>query len=133
MSEFELTITRRERPFKKDIDEELRWLLEVLGSGRFSEEYAHILREIVECMKQGKTLYITAYAQRTGRTRTTLSYHVQKLVSMGILKKTGRGYTLRAGNFERTIEEIKKDVERIFEDLLRVAKDLDALLGLPRG
>lgn len=133
MDEFSLTLVRRERPLGRDADAKLEWLLRVLGSGRFAAEYARILKDVVACMRRGEQLHITAYAHSRGYKRTVLSYHVQKLVSMGVLRRSGRGYTLRASNLERTVEEIKRDVDRLFEDILRVARELDELLGLPRG
>ncbi len=133
MAELELTITKKERPHGRDVNAHLLYIMEVLGAGRFSKEYARILRDVVNLMRRGECLYITDYAPTIGRKRTALSYHIQKLVHMGVLRRTGRGYTLRASNFERTIEEIRRDVERIFEDLLRIARELDEMLGLPRG
>ena len=133
MDEFSLTLVKKERPLRQDVDAKLEWLLRVLGSGRFAAEYARILKDVVACMRRGERLYITAYAHSRGYKRTALSYHVHKLVTMGVLKRSGRGYTLRASNLERTVEEIKRDVDRLFEDILRVARELDELLGLPRG
>ncbi len=128
-----MTLIKRERPLRRDVDTQLEWLLKVLGSGRFASEYARILKDVVGCMRRGEQLYITSYAHSRGRKRTALSYHVHKLVTMGVLKRSGRGYVLRASNFERTMEEIKRDIDRLFEDILRVARELDELLGLPRG
>ncbi len=123
-----MTITKKERPFRKDPHEELSWLLAVLGS-RQTRRHADIVLRVIDAMKRGEKFTVSSMVGP----RTTLSYHLSKLVQMGILRRAGRGYVLRASNFERTIEEIRKDVERIFDELLRVAKELDALLGLPRG
>ena len=131
MSTKNITLARKERPHTDDPLSELQWLMEVLGiSERFSRDYAEILMRIA---KKGVSKVGTGtLAEERGTKRTTLVYHINRLVSMGLVVREGRDLQLRASCFERTIEEIERDVLRMFEDMKRVAREVDEALGLPR-
>ncbi len=131
MSTKSITLNRKERPHTDDPLYELQWLMEALGiSERFSRGYAEILMRIAK--KGASRIGTGTLAEERGEKRTTLVYHINRLISMGLLVREGRDLQLRASNFERTIEEIERDVLRMFEDMKRVAREVDEALGLPR-
>ncbi len=114
------------------MEDRLLWLLESLGvPSRLAPEYVRILKELLEATKREEGL--SSRELKGEMKRTTAVYHINRLVSMGLVRRRGRRYVLRCGNLERTIVEIKKDVDRIFDELLLVAREIDAMLGLPRG
>ena len=128
----EITLIKKERPFTRDAREGLQWLLESMGiPERFVKEYAEILIRIAR-KGDDERLSTSALAEELGEKRTSLSYHINRMVAMGLITREGRSLCLRASNFERTVEEIERDILRIFEDLKRVAREIDELLGLPR-
>lgn len=132
MTTKELTLIKRERPFTRDPQEELQWILESMGiPERFVKDYAELLIRIAK-RGERERLSTGTLADERGEKRTSLSYHINRMVSMGLVIREGRSLCLRASNFERTIEEIERDVIRIFEDMKRVAREIDELLGLPR-
>ena len=126
-----LTITRKERPFENDPVSELQWIMEVLGiPERFAKDYAEMLIRIA---KRGpEKISTTTLADERGEKRTSLVYHINRLIAMGVVVREGRSLCLRASNFERTIEEIERDVLRVFEDMKKIAREVDEALGLPR-
>jgi len=63
--------------------------------------------------------------------RTTVIYHLNKLVEGGLLVKKGNLYFIRGGTLEAMVKEIKRDVDRLFEELVEVARQLDRELGNP--
>ncbi len=123
-----ITIIHRERPYSDELEENLQWLLSSLGvADAMLERYAKIL----EHMAKG-SLNATELSEILGDPRTSVSYHVGKLVDMGLLVKEGRSYRLRAATFLRSIEEVERDIIRMFEDLKKVARTIDEKMGLPR-
>ncbi|NPA76181.1 MAG: winged helix-turn-helix transcriptional regulator [Candidatus Diapherotrites archaeon] len=125
-----ITIVQRERPYSDDLNENIAWLLESLGISRaMLQKYSRILTEIA---KSGGKISATEIAEIIGDPRTSITYHIGKLAEMGIILREGRGYRLRAGTFLRSIEEMERDVIRMFEDMKKVAQILDEQLGLPR-
>ncbi len=125
-----MTLRKIEPPFGGDVEERLRWILEVLGvSERLLNEYTRILEELLQATRESRGL--TSEELRGEMRRSTAVYHLNKLVAMGIVRRRGRKYVLRCSNLERTIIELKRDVDRLFEDLMRVAREIDRMLGLP--
>jgi DNA-binding MarR family transcriptional regulator len=125
-----ITLTQVERPYSDDLEESIDWLLKTLGiAENMIEKYRELLLEII---REGDKISATELAGRRGDPRTSVAYHVAKLVDMGLLTREGRGYRLRASTLLRTVEEMERDVLRIFEDMKKVARTIDEALGLPR-
>ncbi len=123
-----LTIIHRERPYSDELEENLQWLLSSLGvADAMLERYTKILEHMAE-----RSMNATELSEILGDPRTSTSYHISKLVDMGLLVKEGRSYRLRAATFLRSIEEMERDVIRMFEDLKKVARTIDEKMGLPR-
>ena len=57
-------------------------------------------------------------------------HHLNKLKMTGIVLSAQNRYFLRVDNLETLVEEIKKDINRIFLDLDSMAKEIDEELGL---
>lgn len=128
----EIALIKREPPFARDAGEELQWILKSMGvPERFAKDYADLLIRIA---KRGEDERISTgtLAEERGEKRTSISYHINRMVDMGLVVRDGRYICLRASNFERVVEEIERDVKRMFEDLKKVSREIDELLGLPR-
>ena len=123
-----ITIIHRERPYSDELEENLQWLLSSLGvADAMLKRYARILEHMAT-----KNMNTTELSELLGDPRTSISYHISKLVDMGLLVKEGRSYRLRAATFLRSIEEMERDVIRMFEDMKKVARTIDEKMGLPR-
>jgi len=123
-----ITIIHRERPYSDELEENVQWLLSSLGvADAMLERYVRILEHMV-----GRNMNATELSEILGDPRTSISYHISKLVDMGLLVKEGRSYRLRAATFLRSIEEMERDVIRMFEDMKKVARTIDEKMGLPR-
>lgn len=61
--------------------------------------------------------------------RTTVIYHLNRLVEEGLLVKRGNLYFIRGGSFEAMVKEIKRDIDTLFEELVEIAKRVDRELG----
>ncbi len=123
-----ITLQRKEPPYERDPVEALKWLVTVLGvPERFAETYAEILQRIA---REGKSSGILA--EEMGEKRTSLVYHINKLIAMGILVRRGRNIELRASSFERTVNEIEEDVLWLLRTMKAIAREIDEALGLPR-
>lgn len=57
--------------------------------------------------------------------RTTVIYHLNRLVEGGLLVKKGNLYFIRGGSLEAMVKELKKDVDALFEELVEVAREVD--------
>ncbi len=124
--EIELTIQRKRRPLSEEPDTLLDYLLSSLGYSRGIEKYRAIVKKLIH-----NNLTSTQLSEGLAK-RTTTIYYINKLMKGGLVVKRGVRYELREPTFERLVEEIRRDVERVFEDLILVARKLDEMYGLRR-
>ena len=57
-------------------------------------------------------------------------HHLNKLMEAGIVVNERNKYSLRVNNLEILMDEIQKDLNRTCNDLKKVAKEIDGILGL---
>jgi predicted transcriptional regulator len=64
--------------------------------------------------------------------RGAVIHQLNRLAEAGLIRKDGRKYYLREGSVYRTIKEVERDVQRMFEDLEQMALEIDEELGFKR-
>src|SRR3989344_966316 len=69
-------------------------------------------------------------ADKTNLTRGTIIHHITHLIESGLVSQYENKYMLRVENLETLIEELQRDLGRVFEDLKDMAQELDDQLGL---
>jgi len=57
-------------------------------------------------------------------------HHLNKLMSSGIVTSEKGGYQLKVDKLEHLVDIIKDNVDRAFDNLKEIGKDLDNKLGL---
>jgi predicted transcriptional regulator len=62
--------------------------------------------------------------------RSTVIYHLNRLMDAGLIVKRGRRYYLRATDMYRSIEEIEYDVDREMRRMLDTAREFDRLMAV---
>jgi len=127
-----ITIIRERRPVR-NLNDELQWLGNSLGLFNLRDKDKSCFRIFIEMLKAAKVdkpLTSDEIALKLGLTRGTVIHHLNKLMESGIVVHHRNRYMLRVNNLEMLVQEIKKDAERTFEDLGRVAKEIDQFLGL---
>ena len=127
------TIIKIRKPIKKDINEELQWLGSSLGLFSLRDKDKSCFRIFIELLKTTRSkrgLTSDELAYRLNLSRGTVIHHVKKLRSAGLAVSKNKKYLLRVDELDSLVDEIKKDMERTYEDLKDVAKDIDRKLGL---
>lgn len=128
-----ITIIRAPAPSKKNINEELRWLGHSLGLFNLRDKDQSLFRIFIELLKSAKQKQpITSdeLAERLNLSRGTVIHHINKLIESGLAISHKNKYTLRVDTLEILIEEVRKDLDRMCQDLKGVAKEIDHFLGL---
>ena len=64
-------------------------------------------------------------AEQTGLTRGTVVHHLNKLMSTKIVKSEESRYLLAVKSVESLIDGIQRDVDQSFDELRKIARDLD--------
>ncbi len=127
-----ITIVSARKP-RRNLNDELQWFGNSLGLFSLRDKDRSCFRLFIELLKAAKAhqaLSSDALSVKLKLTRGTTVHHLNKLMETGIVLKEGNRYILRVDNLEFLIDELKKDYERMFSDLQKVAKEIDGFLGL---
>lgn len=122
-------------PFEDSPVEYMEWVCESLGivTGRDVNRTATTLfRIIVEKSDYRCGISSTELAEELSMSRGAVINQLNKLIECGLIRKSGRNYTLRGGNLTRTMMEIRGDFDRLFERLEKAATYMDNCFGFPR-
>jgi predicted transcriptional regulator len=128
----QVTIINIRKP-ARNLNNELQWFGSSLGLFNLRDKDKSCFRifiELLKAVKQHKPLTSDEIAERLQLTRGTVIHHLNKLMGSGIVVHEGKRYLLRVNNLEILIDEIQNDIERTCDDLRKVAKDIDNILGL---
>ncbi len=127
-----ITIISTRKP-ARNLNNELQWFGTSLGLFNLRDKDKSCFRvfiELLKAAKHDKPLTSDEIAYKLGLSRGTVIHHINKLIESGIVIHQNNRYMLRVNNLEVLVDEIKKDAERAFDDLKRVAKEIDHFLGL---
>jgi len=117
-----VTLIKTRKPQKKDLNTDLQWFSESLGlfSQRDKERSCfRIFVELVKAARRRQLLSSDDLAEKTNLTRGTIIHHISHLMESGLVTQ-----------YETLMEELQRDLGRVFEDLKDMAQELDDQLGL---
>ncbi len=125
----QITIIKVRRTTPKNINEELQWIGNSLGLFNERDKDSSCFRVFITLVKNPKALSSDEIANKLNLTRGTAVHHLHRLMDSGIVIKEKEGYILREGNIEKLIEQIRRDMESVFQEMKRIAKEIDDNLG----
>jgi predicted transcriptional regulator len=121
-----------ERPDFKDQEKMLKWFCDVFGlsSGddAFDSLEEQILKNFTEAAYKDKGLSSSELDLNTDLARSTVIYHLNRFIEVGLLVKHGRKYYLRASEMQKAMEEMKYDMEREMSRMIDTAREFDRLM-----
>ena len=127
-----ITIVNIRRADSNDINHELQWLGTALGLFNLRDKDSSCFRvfiTLVRTARQNKLLTSDEIADRLHLSRGTVVHHLSRLIDAGMVIHEHKGYILREGNLQSLINDIHRDVEGTFSQLLKVAQEIDEMLG----
>jgi predicted transcriptional regulator len=127
----QITLVKVRKNFGSNINEELRWLGNSLGLFGLRDKDSSCFRVFINLLKRRNyPISSDEIAEMLSLSRGTVIHHLTKLINSGIVIREREGYLLKEDNLESVINEVKKDVETLFENLKESAKEIDKELGL---
>src|SRR3989338_8873423 len=127
-----ITIWKIRKENSDNINQELQWLGNSLGLFNLRDRDSSCFRVFITLIRKAKRnqpVSSDEIAEILGLTRGTVVHHLARLIDIGIVIKEERRYILRERDLQQVIGDIKKDMEFIFSELDKVAKDIDEKLG----
>lgn len=68
-------------------------------------------------------------ADRLTLSRGAIIHHLNNFIRSGLIVKENNLYRLRSQSLQKSIEEIKTDIDRIFNQMIKIAIEVDLKLG----
>jgi len=84
---------------------------------------------VKEACEPDQRLSSDEIAEKLNLTRGAIVHHLNSFISAGLVVKEHNRYRLRSCSLQKSIEEIKTDIERIMRQMLKIAIDIDESLG----
>jgi DNA-binding transcriptional ArsR family regulator len=127
-----ISIRYVEAPKRKDQRELIRWFCMAFGLESSTDKgigiEEELLRELAEATYSDKGLSSSKIKLREGVARSTVIYHLNRLMEAGLVTRRGRRYYLRSADMYRSIEEIEYDLTREMKRMLDFAKEFDRVM-----
>jgi predicted transcriptional regulator len=130
-----ILITRLDRAPVPDRHHDLAWLCTSIGlsSGRDTEYIAlQVVQALIERIAgEENGVPVELIAADLGIAPARVNHHLRHLVDAGIVFRRNRRIFLRGGSLYATVRELRRDVNRVFDDIEESARELDDLYGIP--
>ncbi len=126
----EIAIREIEKPNEHDIEKEINWICQCLGlAERENDLAAEIFKELIRASKEHSGISSKQITEKKHVTQGAVVYHLNTLMSSGIVIKQGRRYFLRSSSLDETLEEMEQEVLRRLRKLRKLAKHIDEELS----
>ncbi|MFH1014176.1 MAG: helix-turn-helix domain-containing protein [Thermoplasmatota archaeon] len=128
-----IRLKRLEIPPAGNVSEDIEFICRSFGyfSQRDKQGTAgKVFQVLVEdASTDSKGLTSDEIAERLNLTRGAIVYHLNDFIEAGLVIREKNLYRLRSTSLQRSIEEIMRDSQRIFDDMMKIAHDIDRQLG----
>jgi len=128
-----IIIKKINSPAPGNINDDIDFICKSLGyfSPRDKQDTAgKIFRLLVKnACQPGTCLTSDEIAEKLNLTRGAIVHHLNNFISAGLVIKERNKYRLRSPSLQKSIEEIKEDIDRIIDEVLKIASEIDQKLG----
>jgi len=131
-----ITITHVSKPVAREpsLNDELQWLGASLGFFNLRDKDKSLFRIFIALLKALKSghsgLTSDELAMQLQLSRATIIHHLNKLMEAGLVSSVRTRYVLNVSTLEELVELTRRNVDRTFDDLKRVAHDIDRKMEL---
>ncbi len=108
-----------------NLNEEIQWLGNSLGLFGKRDKEKSCFRVFLELIKNKNGLTSDEIAHSSNLSRATVIHHLDKLMESSLIIYGKNKYILRCRNMEDLIDDIEKDIKRMFKDIREVSKKID--------
>tara|TARA_Y100000034_G_scaffold135951_1_gene209969 strand:+ start:1616 stop:2014 length:399 start_codon:yes stop_codon:yes gene_type:complete len=130
IEEFSITIKKVKRPKRSNLNQDIQIISQSLGLFTKRDKEKSCFRVFIEILKNKKGLTAEEITINTNLTRATVIHHLNSLIRSGLVTKKIHKYSLRGDSLEGLIKELNKDMNKTFNDLNKMAKNIDNELTL---
>ena len=128
----QIILKNLQRPKEINIGDDIEWLGNSFGfsAGRDTEGVtAQILQNVLEEVAGQGSTSTENISDELDLSVQKVNYHLRTLVDSGFLCRERRLIFVRQGSVKSAVEEMRRDANRIFDNLSRIAEEIDSALG----
>ncbi|WP_292487673.1 winged helix-turn-helix transcriptional regulator [Methanohalobium sp.] len=128
-----IILNKLDKPKNKSLESDAKWICESLGfsSGRDIENTStKVIISLLKNLSNDGVTSSEAVAQDLDIKVSRVNYHIRNLINSGLVYREKKLLHLRGGSLKTAIQEMRKDTDRIFEELEYVAEGIDNKMGL---
>lgn len=129
----QIILRNLEKPPIKSLEEDLLWFCDSFGfsSGRDIENTANrIILSLLEKLSNDRESSSESLAEDLDMKISRINHHLRNLNESGLLYRKKRLIYLRGGSLKAAVREMRKDSERILDELESIAEEIDLIMGL---
>ncbi len=131
-----LTLRLLNKPPQNNPMIDVFWLCDSFGlnTSRGDENFsAKTLLALLEELRMRIGTSSERLAEKLRANPGRINYHVRAFVDAGLLYREKKLIFIRRGSLSAAVEEMRKDANRIFDDLAEVAQEIDRAMGVQRA
>lgn len=135
MPQRKLVLIMKKVPLESDFDSDFEWFCETLGLLRKKDKEQtsiRVFKKVVDNSKNGHGTSSKELTDELGLSKTSVVHHLNILIHSGVIERRKSEYYLRSHNLARTMVEVRRDMERMFDQIEEIAREIDEELDLPR-
>ncbi|MEZ5336318.1 MAG: ArsR family transcriptional regulator [Methanolobus sp.] len=130
----QIILINLEKPREKKLEEDIRWFCNSFGlsSGRDTENLVtQIVLDLLQQLAENQDRISSDIIARSIEVnQSRVNHHIRNLINSGLIYREKRGLYIRGGSLKAAVQEMRKDSERIFQELEEIAEEIDEQMGL---
>ncbi|MFP4567638.1 MAG: winged helix-turn-helix transcriptional regulator [Candidatus Woesearchaeota archaeon] len=128
----QIILRNLQKPKKIDVIDDIEWLGNSFGfsAGRDTEKItSQILKNVLQEVASEGFTSTENISQDLDLSIQRVNYHLRTFIDAGFLLREKRLIFVRQGSVRSAIEEMRRDVNRIFDNLSKIGEEIDEALG----
>jgi predicted transcriptional regulator len=129
----QIIIKKVRSPAPGSLEEDINFLCKSLGyfSRRDKQDTAGKIFQLLvkNACESEHCLTSDEIAEKLNLTRGAIVHHLNSFITAGIAIKDHNKYRLRSASLQKSLEEIRSDIDRIMKQMTKIATEIDDKLG----
>ena len=129
----QIVLRNLEKPKEPNLEHDVFWVCDSFGfnSGRDLENISSkIILHLLQQFAEEEHLSSEGIANKLAITPSRVNHHIRNFVDTGFLYREKKLIYLKGGSVKSAVNELRKDANRIFDELEIMAEEIDSTLGL---
>jgi predicted transcriptional regulator len=129
----QIVLVNLEKPREKTLEKDIYWLCDSFGlsSGRDVDNMAtRIVMSLLDNISEKERISSEMIADSLDTNLPRVNHHLRNLINAGLVYREKRLLYLRGGSLKAAVQEMRKDSQRMFDELETIAAEIDQEIGI---